>query len=87
MDAGIPVVSLNAGAAASRELGAMTHVGQAEREAGVTAGKRMKARGVRRALCVNDEPGNQAFDERCAGFRDGLGGSVEVHRQNDVDLG
>jgi simple sugar transport system substrate-binding protein len=76
--AGIPVVSLNSGAGASRGLGAIAHVGQAEREAGLAAGERMKAAGVTGALCVNHEAGNVGLDQRCTGFREGLGGEAEV---------
>ena len=42
--------------------------------------------GVTNALCVNQEVGNAALDERCRGFTDGLGetgGTVEVL---EVDL-
>jgi simple sugar transport system substrate-binding protein len=76
--AGIPVVTLNSGGDVSAKLGALAHVGQTEREAGVAAGKRMKGAGVTNALCVNQEVGNAALDQRCDGFTEGLGGSVEV---------
>jgi simple sugar transport system substrate-binding protein len=85
VEAGIPVVSLNSGAGASRRLGAIAHVGQADRAAGVAAGERMKARGVTRALCVNHEAGNAALDQRCAGFADGLGGRAEVLAVDSTD--
>lgn len=74
VDAGIPVVSLNSGDDVSDEVGAIAHVGQSERLAGVQAGQRMKAEGVKNALCINQEVGNAALDLRCDGFREGLGG-------------
>jgi simple sugar transport system substrate-binding protein len=46
----------------------------------------MGAAGVTKALCVNQEVGNTALDDRCRGFTDGLaktGGTVEVV---EVDL-
>ena len=76
--AGIPVVTLNSGGELSAKLGALAHVGQTELEAGVAAGERMKEEGVSNALCINQEVGNAALDQRCDGFKEGLGGEVEV---------
>ena len=73
-DAGIPVVSINSGVDAYQELGILTHVGQTEFIAGQGAGARMAEAGVTNTLCVNQEVGNQALDQRCEGFADGLGG-------------
>ncbi len=71
---GIPVVSMNSGSDVYEELGVLVHVGQTEYEAGLGAGKKMKAAGVTKALCVNQEVGNVALDLRCQGFTDGLEG-------------
>lgn len=76
--AGIPVVSMNSGSDVAAKLGVLFHVGQTEYEAGVGAGKRMKAAGVKKAICVNQEVGNVALDLRCKGFFDGLGTKGEV---------
>ncbi len=76
--AGIPVVTLNSGSDASAKLGALAHVGQPEREAGVAAGQRLKAAGATNALCINQEVGNVGLDQRCDGFKEGLGGQSEV---------
>ena len=81
VEAGIPVISMNSGSDVAQELGVLTHVGQTEYEAGLGAGQRMGEAGVTNALCVNQEVGNVALDERCRGFTDGLaeaGGTVEV---------
>src|ERR687896_208117 len=81
VDAGIPMVSLDSGSDVAADLGMLTHVGQTEYEAGVGAGQRMGEAGVTTALCVNQEVGNVALDDRCRGFTDGLGesgGTVEV---------
>jgi simple sugar transport system substrate-binding protein len=75
---GIPVVSMNSGSDVREELGVAVHVGQTEYEAGLGGGKRMKAEGVTKAICVNQEVGNVALDLRCEGFTDGLEGAVEV---------
>jgi len=86
VDAGIPMISLDSGSDVAADLGMLTHVGQTEYEAGVGAGQRMGEAGVTTALCVNQEVGNVALDDRCRGFTDGLaesGGTVEVV---EVDL-
>ncbi len=75
---GIPVVSMNSGSDVYESLGVLVHVGQTEYEAGLGAGKKMKAAGVTNALCVNQEVGNVALDLRCKGFADGLEGKVDV---------
>jgi simple sugar transport system substrate-binding protein len=64
----IPVVTINSGANEWRSLGVLAHVGQREEPAGYAVGKRMAAAGVKRALCIKQEVGNRALDERCAGF-------------------
>lgn len=72
--AGIPVVSINSGVDAYADLGLLTHVGQTEFIAGQGAGQRMAEAGVTNTICVNQEVGNAALDQRCEGFADGLGG-------------
>src|SRR5215207_9546009 len=85
VEAGIPVISMNSGSDVAADLGLLTHVGQTEYEAGLGAGQRMGESGVTTALCVNQEVGNVALDDRCRGFTDGLGefgGTVEVVQVN-----
>jgi simple sugar transport system substrate-binding protein len=74
VDAGIPVVSINSGVDDYADLGILTHVGQTEFIAGQGAGQRMAEAGVTNTICVNQEVGNAALDQRCDGFADGLGG-------------
>lgn len=76
--AGIPVVSMNSGSDVAESLGVLVHVGQTEYEAGLGAGQRMKAAGVKNAICINQEVGNVALDLRCKGFFDGLGLKANV---------
>jgi len=78
---GIPVVSINSGSDQFRKLGVLAHVGQPEYKAGIEAGKRLAAAGVRDALCVNQEVGNAGLDERCRGVTTALervGGRTRV---------
>jgi simple sugar transport system substrate-binding protein len=86
VDAGIPVVSINSGADAYRELGVLAHVGQTEYEAGRAGGERLAEAGARRVLCVNHEVGNLAQDQRCAGLHDALAAAGGTTRVLAVDL-
>ncbi len=51
----IPLVTLNAGIEQYKEFGAITHVGQSERDAGRGAGERLKAAGGKVMLCVRPD--------------------------------
>ena len=75
--AGIPVITINSGQSKSKEFGALAHVGQDETIAGQGAGEQMKAAGVTHSLCVIQEAGNIGLEQRCAGFKQGLGGQVD----------
>jgi simple sugar transport system substrate-binding protein len=74
--AGIPIITLNSGADSFKALGAITHVGQTEELAGVAAGQRLKAAGVKKVLCVIHEQNNIGLQQRCAGVKKGFGGTV-----------
>ncbi len=75
--AGIPVITINSGGDRSKEFGALAHVGQDEAIAGRGAGEQMADAGVTKAICVIHEAGNVGLEQRCTGFAEGLGGSVE----------
>jgi simple sugar transport system substrate-binding protein len=84
--AGIPVVSINSGSDVYRSLGVLAHVGQPEERAGLQAGRRLAAAGVRRALCVNQQIGNQGLDARCRGLARAMrraGGRARVFGVDD----
>jgi simple sugar transport system substrate-binding protein len=88
--AGIPVISINSGDDVSRSLGVLAHVGQPEERAGYAAGRRLARAGVRRALCVNQQVGNQGLDDRCAGLARAMreaGGSSRVLGIDDQSAG
>ena len=75
--AGIPVISMNSGIAAAAGLGIRLHVGQDELPAGVTVGEKLRELGLTHVLCVNQEVGNAALDQRCQGVTQGFeGGKV-----------
>jgi simple sugar transport system substrate-binding protein len=84
--AGIPVVSINSGSNVYRSLGVLAHVGQPEERAGRMAGERLARAGVRHALCVNQQVGNQGLDARCRGLKRAMvaaGGTSRVLSVND----
>lgn len=77
--AGIPVISMNSGIAATEKLGIRLHVSQDELTAGVKVGEKLKSLGKKHVLCVNQEVGNAALDQRCAGTEKGFeGGKVTI---------
>ncbi|WP_394182115.1 sugar ABC transporter substrate-binding protein [Marinomonas posidonica] len=78
VNAGIPVISINAGSDVSKSLGALLHIGQEEYDAGKAAGEKLKAMGGKKGICVNQEVGNVSLDQRCAGFTEGFGGNVAI---------
>lgn len=81
VQAGVPVLSINAGADAWRSLGLLAHIGQTEYESGFAGGERLAGAGARSVLCVNHEVGNVSQDERCRGLADALaaaGGETTV---------
>lgn len=81
VDAGIPVVTMNSGLDSSKDVGALMHVGQNEREAGYAAGQRAKAEGVTRGLCLNQEAYNSALVDRCTGYSEAMGADL-----NQIDV-
>jgi simple sugar transport system substrate-binding protein len=84
--AGIPVITINSGGEKSKEYGALTHVGQDEQVAGEAAGQRLKAAGVTHLLCVIQEAGNVALEQRCAAAKAGLGATSENLQVDNNDL-
>ena len=80
--AGIPVGVVDTGIDQVKDWGLDLWVGGgSEYNNGVRAGQIMGEAGVKSAVCVNQEVGNVALDDRCNGFKDGLaesGGKIEV---------
>ena len=79
--AGVPFISINSGGEHAERLGALLHVGQSEYEAGYQGGVHLAAAGATRAVCINQEVGNLALDQRCAGFATAMeeaGAEVDV---------
>jgi simple sugar transport system substrate-binding protein len=77
VDAGIAVVTLDSGVDRFKELGAFTHVGQKEFEAGQGAGTTLAAAGATKVLCVVHEESNVGLEQRCDGAATAFGSGVE----------
>jgi simple sugar transport system substrate-binding protein len=75
--AGIPVITINSGAAESQQFGAITHIGQDEKIAGEAVGDELNTRGRKHALCVLHEQGNVGLEQRCAGAKDAFSGQLD----------
>ena len=85
VEAGIPVITMNSGLESSKEVGALMHVGQPERDAGFAAGTRAMAEGVTKGLCLNQEAFNTALVDRCTGYFDAMGAELnQIDVSNDV---
>lgn len=78
IDAGIPVISYNAGMLTYKDVGTLTHVGQDEYFTGKLAAEGFNKLGASHVVCLNHEVGNMTQDERCRGLNDGMGVAVKV---------
>jgi simple sugar transport system substrate-binding protein len=67
--AGIPIVTTNSGSNLYKEFGAFTHIGQDEETAGMGAGEKYNAAGVKVLLCIKQEQTNTGLDARCNGAK------------------
>jgi simple sugar transport system substrate-binding protein len=84
--AGIPVVTINSGIDDWQEFGAITHVGQSETIAGEAAGEQLKAAGLKNVICIIQEAGNVALEERCRAAASTFGGKMENLQTDNTDL-
>lgn len=80
-DAGIPVVSLNAGEDRSKELGAFTHFGSNEKIAGEAVGEKLATDGFKHPVCVIQEQGHVGLENRCAGVKAKIPGTEILYVQ------
>src|SRR5215212_6402716 len=70
--AGIPVDSFNSGTDFYQKAGALTHFSSDERAGGQQAGVKAKAAGATKILCVIQQTGSVALEDRCAGVKDSV---------------
>ena len=84
-DAGIPVVSLNAGEGVSAQLGAFTHFGSNEKLAGEAVGTELASLNYKHPVCVIQEQGHVGLEARCAGVKAKVAGT-EILYVNGRDM-
>ena len=68
--AGIPVDSFNSGSDYFVQAGSIAHFASDERLAGQDAGTKAKAAGATKILCVIQQTGSVALEDRCSGVKD-----------------
>ncbi|ANW64862.1 sugar ABC transporter substrate-binding protein [Mycobacterium sp. djl-10] len=76
VDAGIPVIAVNTGIDAWREVGAVAYFGQDDLVAGREVGKRLQHEGAREVLCVLQARGHVGLEARCDGAAQTFPGPV-----------
>jgi simple sugar transport system substrate-binding protein len=84
--AGVPVITINSGIDSWQDFGAITHVGQSETLAGKAAGEQLSAAGLSNVICVIQEAGNVALEDRCAGAKSTFTGTMENLQADNTDL-
>ena len=87
--AGVPVITMNSGLESSASLGALMHVGQPEKLAGQSAGKRAKSEGVDAEVF-----GPMAFDNSVSesaaqikGIKNAVAGKTDILLVPNVEAG
>nr|MBA2560777.1 substrate-binding domain-containing protein [Propionibacteriales bacterium] len=86
VSAGTPVITINSGIDDWQDFGAITHVGQSETIAGEAAGEQLNEAGVSNVICVIQEPGNVALEERCRAAASTFDGDMENLQTDNTDL-
>jgi simple sugar transport system substrate-binding protein len=86
IDAGIPVVSFNAGIGEYQQSGALSYFGSDETLAGETAGARAQSEGFKHVLCVIQEQGQVQLEARCSGVDKTFNGQYTKIYVNGRDL-
>jgi simple sugar transport system substrate-binding protein len=86
IDAGIPVVAINAGIGAYEESGVLSYFGSDESLAGQTGGKRASDDGFKHILCVVQFQGQVQLEARCDGVKSTFSGRYDKIYVNGSDL-
>ena len=76
--AGIPVDSFNSGLGFYKQAGSLTHFSSDEFLAGQQAGAKAKAAGAKKVLCVIQQTGSVALEDRCKGVKDAFPGTENI---------
>jgi simple sugar transport system substrate-binding protein len=83
--AGIPVDSFNSGTDFFVKAGSIAHFASDEKLAGSQAGAKAKADGASKILCVIQQTGSVALEDRCAGVKSSFSNTenIQVNGQDD----
>jgi simple sugar transport system substrate-binding protein len=84
--AGVPVITINSGIDDWEAFGAITHVGQSETIAGEAAGEQLNEAGLTNVICVIQEAGNVALEERCRAAASTFEGDMKNLQTDNTDL-
>jgi simple sugar transport system substrate-binding protein len=86
VEAGIPVDSFNSGLNFYKEAGSLVHFAADERLGGKGAGEKAKADGATKILCVIQQTGSVALEDRCAGVKDAFPNTenIQVNGADDA---
>src|SRR3954454_24256321 len=76
--AGIPVDSFNSGTDFFKQAGSLTHFASDEVLAGQQAGQKAKAAGATKVLCVIQQTGSVALEDRCFGVKDSFSNTENI---------
>ena len=76
--AGIPVDAFNSGSDFYQKAGAIAYFGSDEYLAGQQAGQKAKAAGATKVLCVIQQAGSVALEDRCRGVKSGFAGTQNI---------
>jgi simple sugar transport system substrate-binding protein len=76
--AGIPVDTFNSGLGFYKQAGALTHFSSDEFLAGQQAGQKVKAAGGKKVLCVIQQAGSVALEDRCRGVKDSFSNTQNI---------
>ncbi len=83
--AGIPVDSFNSGTDYFKQAGALTHFASDEKLAGQQAGAKAKADGATKVLCVIQQAGSVALEDRCAGVKSSMSNTENIQVNGSDD--
>jgi len=86
VEAGVPVITINSGIDDWQDFGAITHVGQSETVAGEAAGEQLNEAGLSNVICVIQEAGNIALEERCRAAASTFSGTMENLQTDNTDI-
>jgi simple sugar transport system substrate-binding protein len=82
----IPVVGLNAGTSAWKQLGLLGYAGQDEFIAGQAIGDKLNKEGAKSVVCMNQSQGEASLEERCGGIKKIFKGTFQVLYVNGMDM-